>query len=232
MTVQFILLLDDDTAFRAELAEQIEDGGGFRVTTAGTIAEAYAQAMAEDAGFDAMLLDVTLPDGDGRDLCARLRRAGLAMPILMLTGSNDEADVVHGLEAGADDYVAKPFPLGVLLARLRTQLRPWENRVDAVLPIAAYGFQPSTKSLRDASGKRHALLTVKETEILRYLHRKSGQAVNRKDLLGEVWGYAPGISTHTVETHVYRLRRKLEQDPTKPRILITQGHGYRLDPHG
>ncbi len=224
-----ILLLDDDDAFRMELTKRIEAEGSFRVTPAATILEAEEHVAARSTPFDAMLLDVSLPDGNGRDLCARLRANGSRMPVLMLTGSSEEADVVRGLEAGADDYIAKPFRLGVLLARLRSQLRSWEAHADALLAIGPYVFQASSRTLRDQSGKRHAVLTNKEAEILRYLHRTSAQVVSRTTLLSEVWGYVPGMTTHTVETHIYRLRQKLEQDPTNPRILISHTGGYGLD---
>ncbi len=121
-----ILLVEDDTALRATLAEQIMlagDGGEFRVTEAGSAAEAEAALGAEGARFDAVLLDIGLPDGDGRELCAKLRRGGKRMPVIMLTGADAEQDVVRGLDAGANDYVAKPSRLGELLARVRAQLR-------------------------------------------------------------------------------------------------------------
>src|SRR3712207_8977699 len=124
-----ILIVEDDAALRATLAEQITLGGEFRIVEAETAAEATAKLDAGDARYDAILLDVGLPDGDGRELCAKLRRDGKRMPVIMLTGADAEQDVVRGLDAGANDYIAKPFRPNELLARVRAQLRSEERRV-------------------------------------------------------------------------------------------------------
>jgi DNA-binding response OmpR family regulator len=118
-----ILIVDDDLSLRDELAGQLEVDGEFTAHCAGLVTEAEVKLTEQGQRFDALILDVSLPDGDGRDLCADLRRRGLRMPIIMLTGSDEEHDVVRGLESGANDYIAKPFRLGELLARLRAQLR-------------------------------------------------------------------------------------------------------------
>jgi DNA-binding response OmpR family regulator len=227
-----ILIVDDDTGLRAMLAEQLSVAGEFVAVEAGTAAEAEACVAARGARFDAMILDVGLPDGDGRDLCAKLRRNGLKLPIIILTGSDDEADVVRGLEAGANDYVAKPFRLAELLARLRAQLRMFENSEDAVFSIGPYTFRPSAKLLQEPQRNRRIRLTEKEAAILKFLYRAGTQPVARQVLLNEVWGYNAAVTTHTLETHIYRLRQKIEPDPTNARLLLTEGGGYRLDPEG
>src|SRR4051794_5762763 len=117
-----ILIVEDDDALRETLVDQFVDDGEFAATLAASIEEARARLAGPDARFDAIILDIGLPDGDGRDLCASLRKEGHRMPIIMLTGSAGETDVVRGLDAGANDYVTKPFKLAVLLARLRAQL--------------------------------------------------------------------------------------------------------------
>src|ERR1700760_102207 len=133
---------------------------------AGTIGEAEEKLGAKDARFDAVILDVGLPDGDGRDLCIRLRKQGQKMPIIMLTGSAEETDVVRGLDSGANDYIAKPFRLNELLARLRAQLRSFESSEDAVFTIGPYTFRPSVKQLLEPTRNKRIRLTDKETAIL------------------------------------------------------------------
>ena len=227
-----ILIIDDDATLRETLVEQLELDGEFSAAEAGTISEAETMVTARDSRFDALILDVTLPDGDGRDLCASLRRAGLRMPIIMLTGSDDESDVVRGLDAGANDYIAKPFRLAELLARLRAQVRIFENSEDAVFTIGPYTFRPSAKLLQEPVKNRRIRLTEKEAAILKFLYRAGTRPVARQVLLNEVWGYNANVTTHTLETHIYRLRQKIEPDPGNARLLVTEGGGYRLDPTG
>ena len=227
-----ILIVDDDLSLREELAAQLQVDGEFAAVEAGSVAEAVQRLRIAANRFDAVILDVGLPDGDGRDLCAGLRKDGLRMPIIMLTGSDEEADVVRGLDAGANDYIAKPFRLAELLARLRAQLRSFENSEDAVFVIGPYTFRPSAKLLQDAQKNRRIRLTEKEAAILKFLYRAGTKPVARKVLLNEVWGYNAAVTTHTLETHIYRLRQKIEPDPANARLLITEGGGYRLDPAG
>jgi DNA-binding response OmpR family regulator len=225
-----LLLVEDDTELRTTLLEQLAVDGEFAPVEAATLAEAEARLTAEDARFDTVLLDIGLPDGDGRDLCARLRRQGMRMPIIMLTGADAEQDVVKGLDAGANDYIAKPFRLNELLARVRAQLRVFDNSEDAVFTIGPYTFRPSAKLLLEAARNRKIRLTEKEAAILKYLYRAGGRPVGRQVLLNEVWGYNSAVTTHTLETHIYRLRQKIEPDPSNARLLLTEGGGYRLDP--
>lgn len=227
-----ILVVDDDRALRATLAEQLAVEGEFAAVEAATLGEAESLLGAKDARFDALILDVRLPDGDGRDFCVRLRRQGLKIPIVMLTGSDEEADVVRGLDSGANDYIAKPFRLAELLARLRAQLRIFENSEDAVFLIGPYVFRPAAKMLQEPIRNRRIRLTEKETSILKFLYRSGSRPVARQVLLNEVWGYNASVTTHTLETHIYRLRQKIEPDPAHSRLLITEGGGYRLDPQG
>jgi DNA-binding response OmpR family regulator len=158
-----------------------------------------------------------------------MRDANIAVPIIMLTAVDGDADTIEGLESGANDYVTKPFRLGVLLARLRAHLRQHEHSEDAVLQIGPYTFRPNLKMLVDEAANKKIRLTEKETAILKYLYR-ANDAVGRDTLLGEVWGYNAGVTTHTLETHVYRLRQKIERDPSKAEILVTDQGGYRLNP--
>jgi DNA-binding response OmpR family regulator len=227
-----ILVVDDDAALRVALTEQLVQDGEFLPSEAATLAEAESKLTGANARFDAVLLDVGLPDGDGRDFCRRLRAQGMKTPIIMLTASSDEMDVVRGLDSGANDYIAKPFRLNELLARLRAQLRSFESSEDAVFTIGPYTFRPAVKQLVEPARNKRIRLTDKETAILKFLYRAAGKAVSRQVLLNEVWGYNAAVTTHTLETHVYRLRQKIEPDPTVSRLLVTEGGGYRLNVEG
>lgn len=221
-----LLIVDDDTALRTSLAEQL--AADFEIQQADS--GAGAMDAAQGARFDAILLDVGLPDMDGREVCRQLRQRGVTVPIVMLTAAAAEADTITSLDAGANDYVTKPFRLGELLARLRAQLRSHEASTEAVFAIGPFSFQPAAKLLVENGSRKKVRLTEKEVAILRYLYRAGDKPVSRETLLGEVWGYNAGVNTHTLETHVYRLRQKIERDPSRAEILITAPGGYRLNP--
>ena len=223
-----ILLIDDDIVLRQSLAEQLQLLEDFETVEAGDGASALAEAR--EGGFSAILLDVGLPDMDGRDLCRLLRREGVRCPVILLTAASSDADTILGLDSGASDHVTKPFRMGVLLARLRAQLRVYEQSEDAAFAIGPYSFRPAAKLLLADGGNRKIRLTEKETAILKYLYRAGGAVIGRETLLGEVWGYNAGVTTHTLETHVYRLRQKIERDPSNAEILVTEPGGYRLVP--
>ncbi|MBM3570211.1 MAG: response regulator transcription factor [Alphaproteobacteria bacterium] len=229
MSKRLLLLVDDDQVLRQSLAEQLAAEADFEVMEAGTCAAAR-QAVAAGRPIDLVLLDVGLPDGDGRELCRELRQGGLKSPIVMLTASGADADTIVGLDSGANDYIAKPVRYGVLAARIRAQLRQAEQSEDAILAIGPYRFQPARRVLFDDARKKRIRLTDKEAAILRHLHRAGSKPVPRDTLLTEVWGYNPEVTTHTLETHIYRLRRKIEKDPSKAAILVTEPGGYRLIP--
>jgi DNA-binding response OmpR family regulator len=226
-----ILIVEDDAALRQILADHVSSSGVFQSVEAATLDEASRHLGAAEARFDSIILDISLPDGDGRDFCARIRKQGHTMPIIMLTGAADEGDVVSGLNAGANDYIAKPFRANELLARLQAQLRLFDTSEDAVFTIGHYTFRPAAKLLI-APDKKRVRLTAKEVDILKFLYRHANQVVSRQVLLGEVWGYNAGVTTHTLETHIYRLRQKIERDPTNCHLLVTAAGGYRLDPAG
>lgn len=223
-----ILLVDDDKPLRQSLAEQLRLHEEFETTEAET--GAAALEICKIDRFDAIILDVGLPDFDGREVCKLMRRGGVSAPIIMLTGAGTDADAILGLDSGANDYVTKPFRLGVLLARLRAQLRQHEQSEDAMFTIGPYSFRPSIKLLLDTATNKKVRLTEKETAILKYLYRAGERAVGRETLLDEVWGYNAGVTTHTLETHIYRLRQKIERDPSHSEILMTEPGGYRLVP--
>ena len=220
-----ILLIDHDTDLVNSLAEQLQLHEEFDPSVVHSAAKGLE--MLKDRYFDVFLLDVGLPDMDGRDLCRLMRRNGVKSPIIMLTGKASEADTILGLDSGADDYVTKPFKLGVLMARLRAQLRQHHLSEEAVFAIGPYRFQPAHKVLLDEN-KNQIRLTDMEVAILKNLYRSEKPVVSREKLLLEIWGYNAEADTHTIETHIYRLRQKIEQDPKEPKILITEKDGYRL----
>ncbi|WDI32790.1 response regulator transcription factor [Hyphococcus flavus] len=224
--VKKILLVDDDELLRDTLIDQFSVHDEFAVEPVATAADAIDRVR-EEAHIDLMLLDVGLPDMDGREACRIMRKNGFKSPIIMLTGADSEADTILGLDAGANDYVSKPFKFSVLLARLRAHLRSHEQSEDAVFKVGPYEFRPAVKMLVTAEDKK-IRLTEKETSILKFLYRAGGKPVTRDILLDEVWGYNSGVTTHTLETHVYRLRQKIEPDPSNASILLTESGGYRL----
>ena len=227
MVSKRLLVIDDDSMLRQTLSEQLRIREEFETYEVAT-GEA-ALALLKELNFDIMLMDVGLPDIDGRELCRLIRRQGIKAPIIMLTARDGEADTILGLDAGANDYITKPFKISILLARLRAHLRQHEQSDDAVFTIGPYQFRPSAKVLI-AGDSRKIRLTEKETAILKYLYRAGNQMITRETLLNEVWGYNAAVTTHTLETHVYRLRQKIETDPSNADILVTVTGGYQLRP--
>ena len=222
-----ILVVEDDPELREALVEQLALQDEFEPMPVGTAAEAIESAR--NGAVDLVIMDVGLPDMDGRDAVRQIRANGFKAPILMLTGHDTDSDTILGLEAGANDYIAKPFRFAVLLARLKAQMRSHEASEDAVFAIGPYSFRPGAKLLVTDRGSK-IRLTEKETAILRYLYRAGKTPVARETLLQEVWGYNSGVTTHTLETHIYRLRQKIEPDPSTPTLLATQAGGYKLVP--
>jgi DNA-binding response OmpR family regulator len=221
-----VLLVEDDEMLADSLAEQLAQEGNYVAVRAGDCATARAEAA--DGLYEFMILDVGLPDGDGRDLCRDFRAQGVTCPIVLLTAADSDADTIAGLASGANDYITKPFRFAVLMARVHAHLRSHDRSEEAMYRIGPYTFRPSAKLLLDEK-QRKIRLTEKETNILKFLYRM-GETVPRETLLNEVWGYNPAVTTHTLETHIYRLRQKIEENPSDARILITETGGYRLLP--
>ncbi|HMB47359.1 MAG TPA: response regulator transcription factor [Afifellaceae bacterium] len=225
MTSRTILLVDDDKDLSDALVEQLSLYDEFALEQAES-ATAGIKA-ARDGHVDLIVMDVGLPDMDGREAVKLLRKSGVKAPIILLTGHDSDSDEILGLEAGANDYITKPFRFAVLLTRIRTHLRQHEQSEDATFTIGPYTFKPASKMLIDESGGK-VRLTEKETAILKYLYRTGERTITRDVLLSEVWGYNSGVTTHTLETHIYRLRQKIETDPSQAAILVTEAGGYKL----
>jgi len=227
MTERSILLVDDDDDLREALTEQLALYDEFTLTQEDNAAAGIKAA--KDNHTDLLIMDVGLPDMDGREAVKLLRKGGFKSPIIMLTGHDTDSDTILGLEAGANDYIAKPFKFAVLLARIRAQLRQHEQSEDAVFTIGDYSFRPAQKMMVTDDGNK-VRLTEKETSILKYLYRADQKVITRNVLLEEVWGYNSGVTTHTLETHIYRLRQKVEKDPSNATLLVTESGGYKLVP--
>jgi len=225
MTSRKILIVDDDGDLTEALIEQLSLYEEFDIASEGTAAKGVKHA--KDGHVDLIVMDVGLPDMDGREAVKLLRKAGVKAPIIMLTGQDTDSDTILGLEAGANDYVAKPFRFAVLLARIRAHLRQHEQSEDATFSVGRFTFKPASKMLLEADGGK-IRLTEKETSILKYLYRAGERTVTRDVLLSEVWGYNSGVTTHTLETHIYRLRQKIERDPSNAEMLVTESGGYKL----
>ena len=221
-----ILLMEDDVTLRQLLSEQLELYEEFSTTETDCGSKGLEQARSGQ--FDAILLDVSLSDTDGSEVCHLMRQSGVKVPIIMLTAVDTDANTILGLNAGANDCVSKPFRIDTLLARLRAQLRRHEQSKDAVFTIGPYSFSPSAKMLQNKEGDHEIRLTEKETAILQFLCRAGNKPTDRDVLLNEVWGYNTGVTTHTLETHIYRLRQKIEENPSEAQILVTEQSGYRL----
>lgn len=228
--VHQILIVDADEMQRRALARSLAPYHEFTVAEAASAQQALA--LAQRRFPDAILLDMALPDVDGREACRVLRRERVLCPIVAL-GPSGDSETILALDAGANDYVERPFRTNVLLARLRAHLRQHRQSESAPIMLDHLVFEPGTKLLLDPRTGRKTRLTEKEAAIIRYLHRAGGSLVLRETLLAEVWGYSARVSTHTIETHVYRLRRKLERDPRRAEILVSEVGGYRLvtSPH-
>lgn len=222
-----ILLVDDDVELRQTLVDQLVQEREFDVTEAGTANDAFKSVRGQHV--DLMILDVGLPDMDGRAAIKILRSEGFKSPILMLTGHDSDSDQIEGLQSGANDYLTKPFRFPVLLARINAALRQHDQSEDVVFTIGPYAFQPAAKVMESQDGNK-VRLTDKETSILKYLYRQGPKTITRDVLLKEVWGYNNRVTTHTLETHIYRLRQKIERDPSNARLLVTEEGGYRLVP--
>ena len=222
---QKILLVDDDEDVREALSEQFVMTEEFDVFEAESGTGAL-EKIGQDI-YDLVILDIGLPDINGREVCRLIRKQGVKCPILMLTGHDTDSDTILGLDAGANDYITKPFKFPVLLARIRAQMRQHEQSENAIFTLGPYTFKPAIKILLTKDNKK-IRLTEKETNILKFLYRATNEVVPRDTLLHEVWGYNAGVTTHTLETHIYRLRQKIEPDPSNASLLVTENGGYRL----
>ena len=220
-----ILIADEDSQLRLALSEQLLVNRDFIPIQADSAANIFSQIHEEQP--DLIIMQDQFADIEGGEVVKTLRRDGFKNPILMLTSQISDADMIQGYEAGVNDYIIKPFRFTLLLSRIKAQIRQYEAIDDSVFVIGPYSFRPGAKQLsNDADHK--IKLTEKETAILRFLYKADLQVVAKETLLSEVWGYNPNVTTHTLETHIYRLRQKIEDDPTNAKLLVTDAGGYKL----
>jgi DNA-binding response OmpR family regulator len=221
-----VLLAEDDDAIAAPLARALSrEGYGCEVVTTGTA----ALEQARSGRFELLVLDLGLPEMDGLEVCRRIRAVRPNLAVLMLTARTDEVDFVVGLDAGADDYVGKPFRLAELLARVRALLRRKQS-VDVV--IEAGDIHLDARGRRVLVAGQDATLANREFDLLRYLMERGGEVVSREEILTEVWGTPDLLSSKTLDMHISWLRRKIgdDQPGRKKRIVTVRGVGFRFDP--
>jgi len=222
-----ILIIEDELPMRTALADCLE-GEGYRVLTATDGPTGLERTVREKP--DLVLLDIMMPRLDGYALCAELRRLSLPVPVLMLTAKGQIDESVRGLDAGADDYLVKPFSTNELLARVRALLRRVRQQaaIPQVLRLGQVEIDlPRQKAMR---GKKQIYLTAREFAMLRLMLEKPGEPVTRERFLDVVWGYTAFPTTRTVDTHIAALRAKIEDNPEEPRWIKTvHGTGYRLE---
>ena len=221
-----LLIVDGDAFLRTSLRQQLLAEGFHNIFDIGSATG--LKTILKDANPDLILLDIQMPDGNGVEICKQLRSDGFSKPIVMLTAKNAEVDIIEGLEAGANDYITKPLRMGELLARVHTQLRQLKASDDARFELVDLNFVPANKMLHNIDCGRMQALTEKETTILKFLYCAYPKAVTKDEILAEVWGLRNGLTTHTLETHIYRRRQKIEENPSEAQILLTDEGGYRL----
>lgn len=225
-TLRRVLIVENDKDLRQILIEQLAINEEF--ITDAVDSGAAAINLIKSHLYDAILLDIDLPDMDGRDACREIRSHGVKAPVVMLIAEGLGVNRPLALDAGVSDFIKKPFRITALMTRLRAQIRRREQSEEVVFQIGPFSFLPALKLVLDAKNNIKTRLTDKEAEIITFLYLAGGSVVSRDVLLGEVWGYSAGVTTHTLETHVYRLRQKIEPDRTKPIFLMTELNGYRL----
>ncbi len=227
MGKQRLLLVESDPDLREALGEQLDRVDDFQTQRLDRATAALALMEDGRPHPGLILLDAHLPDLDGAAASAALRALGVRCPIILLAARDDDDETIRGLNAGANDHLVKPLRFGVLVARIRAQLRSFADDDQRVVRVGRFRFHAMDRLLVDDAGEG-LRLTDKECAILKFLLRANGEAVTRDVLLQEIWGYGAAVSTHTLETHIYRLRRKIEIDPTAARLLVTDGGGYKL----
>ena len=221
-----LLIVVYDAYLRTSLRQQLLAEGFKNIFDVGSLAG--LSAALKDTKPDLILLDIEMPDGNGVEICKRLRSDGFTKPIVMLTAKNAESDIIRGLEVGADDYITKPLRIDELLKRIHTQLWQFKASDDAQFEMADLNFVPANKMLHKIGCVRTQALTEKETTILKFLYRAFPESATKDELLTEIWGLQNGLTTHTLETHIYRLRQKIGR-LTKAPVVITTQNGYRLE---
>ena len=220
-----ILLIESDPDLREALCEQLHCTDQFEVFSSGNDTETLQKLRVQS--YDMIVMDLHPLNNDSLEACRVTYAQNVKCPILLLTERDEISSTVFGQDARASDYIIKPFKFPILLARMNVQLRMYENSYDSAFTLGPYTFHPAMKMLK-THDNNEIQLTEKETDILKFLYHTVEDVVPRDILLHEVWGYNNSVTTHTLETHIYRLRQKIERNPGAAELLVTETGGYRL----
>ena len=208
------------------LLDQLQKQGEYLLEESLSVTEAISLIVKEH--FDCILIDSSLADVSLSNLCKNIRQEGVRSPIILVAEELGEDVAIAALDAGANDYVLKPFKINVLVAKIRSNIRQFEQSEFAILRFGRFSFKPGDKILLNNSSKEEVRLTDKETAIIKLLYLSGGEVVTRATLLEEVWGYNTTLTTHTLETHIYRIRQKVGNASSGLDFIATESEGYRM----
>lgn len=225
--IRRLLIIEKNEELLNILSDQIQLTGEFEIYTSPTAIN--ADEIIKSQNIEIILFSHTGSLEETAQICKKWREKNMNMPVFIITNIQDDSEAIRLLDAGANDYLSKPFRMTLLVARLRAHLRQYDRSSDAILSIGPYWFRQDSATLIHKDSKEEIRLTDKEAHILRHLYHAAPHVVGREKLLDEVWGYTGNISTHTLETHIYRLRQKIELTPHNASILVTENRGYRLN---
>ena len=221
-----ILFVSEALLLKDLLLDQLQKQGEYLLEESLSVTEAISLIVKEH--FDCILIDSSLADVSLSNLCKNIRQEGVRSPIILVAEELGEGVAIAALDAGANDYVLKPFKINVLVAKIRSNIRQFEQSEFAILRFGRFSFKPGDKILLNNSSKEEVRLTDKETAIIKLLYLSGGEVVTRATLLEEVWGYNTTLTTHTLETHIYRIRQKVGNASSGQDFIATESEGYRM----
>ena len=221
-----ILFVSESLLLKELLLDQLQKQGEYLLEESLSVTEAISIIVKEH--FDCILIDSSLADVLLSNLCKNIRQEGVRSPIILVAEERGEDVAIAALDAGANDYVLKPFKINVLVAKIRSNIRQFEQSEFAILRFGRFSFKPGDKILLNNSSKEEVRLTDKETAIIKLLYLSGGEVVTRATLLEEVWGYNTTLTTHTLETHIYRIRQKVGDASSGQDFIATESEGYRM----
>ena len=221
-----ILFVSEALLLKELLLDQLQKQGEYLLEESLSVTEAISLIVREH--FDCILIDSSLADASLSNLCKNIRQEGVRSPIILVAEELGEDVAIVALDAGANDYVLKPFKINVLVAKIRSNIRQFEQSEFAILRFGRFSFKPGDKILLNNSSKEEVRLTDKETAIIKLLYLSGGEVVTRATLLEEVWGYNTTLTTHTLETHIYRIRQKVGNASSGQDFIATESEGYRM----
>ena len=221
-----ILFVSEALLLKELLLDQLQKQGEYLLEESLSVTEAISLIVKEH--FDCILIDSSLADVSLSNLCKNIRQEGVRSPIILVAEELGEDGAIVALDAGANDYVLKPFKINVLVAKIRSNIRQFEQSEFAILRFGRFSFKPGDKILLNNTSREEVRLTDKETAIIKLLYLSGGEVVTRATLLEEVWGYNTTLTTHTLETHIYRIRQKVGNTSSGQDFIATESEGYRM----